>query len=56
MAGRSRRMPTEKLQYGPEDCVQTGTGMFIAGFVAVISPEALSEDQRGTAAPDCSGG
>lgn len=47
MAGRSRFVSTEKLQYGPEDCVQTGTGMFIAGFVAVITPEALPEDRRG---------
>ena len=40
-------MPTEKSRYGPEDCVRSGTGMFIAGFVAVIDPEALPEDQRG---------
>jgi hypothetical protein len=38
---------TEKLRYGSEDCVRTGTGMFIAGFVAVIDPDALPEDQRG---------
>lgn len=40
-------MPTEKLQYGPEDCFQTGYDMFIAGFVAVINPEALPKGQRG---------
>ena len=40
-------MSTEKSRYGPEDCVRTGTGMFIAGFVVVIDPDALPEDQRG---------
>ena len=37
----------EKQVYGEEDCAQTGTGMFIAGYVAVLKPEALPKDQRG---------
>lgn len=37
----------EKPVYGEEDCVQTGTDMFIAGTVVVLKPEALSKDQRG---------
>ena len=37
----------EKPIYSEEDCVQTGTGMFIAGYVIVLKPEALPKDQHG---------
>lgn len=37
----------EKPVYGEEDCVQTGTGMFIAGYVVVLKPEAVPKDQHG---------
>ena len=37
----------EKSAYGGEDCVQTGTGMFISGYVIVLKPEALPQDQHG---------
>ncbi|BAL01486.1 hypothetical protein OBV_42870 [Oscillibacter valericigenes Sjm18-20] len=47
IAERSRYELNEKIPYGPEDCVRTGYDMFIAGYVAVIKPEALPEHQHG---------
>lgn len=43
MADKGRPLSDENPLYGPEDCTCTGYGMFIAGRVAVLKPEALSE-------------
>ena len=43
MADKVRLLSNENPLYGPEDCSCTGYGMFLAGRVAVLKPEALPE-------------
>lgn len=46
----------EKALYGPEDCIYTGYDMFIAGRVAVIKPEAMTNGKRDGQLLFCTGG